>query len=203
MGKTKPERVVFLDGERVYLRPLELEDLDRCVRWLNEPSTRIPLGGPGHPLNRIAERKFIENASDTKDSVHLAIVLKQGDRHIGGCGLGDIRWTDRSARYGIFIGEPDHRRKGHGTEVTRLVVKYAFETLNLNRVELGVLDFNDGAIRAYEKAGFVREGVQREYCFRDGAYHDHIMYSILAREYFADQAARDQRASRRPRRRSR
>jgi len=69
------------------------------------------------------------------------------------------------------------------------MLKYAFETLNLNRVQLGVLAFNEFGIRAYERAGFVREGVQREYLFTDGRYVDHVMYSVLAREYFAGRDA--------------
>lgn len=64
------------------------------------------------------------------------------------------------------------------------MLAYAFETLNLNRVELGVHDFNTRAIRAYERAGFVREGVRRQHAFIDGRYIDSLVYGILASEYF-------------------
>jgi hypothetical protein len=71
-----------------------------------------------------------------------------------------------------MIGDKREWNKGYGTEVTRLLTRYAFETLNLNRVWLRVYEFNRYAIRAYEKAGYRREGVLRQDHFSDGPYWD-------------------------------
>jgi RimJ/RimL family protein N-acetyltransferase len=60
---------------------------------------------------------------------------------------------------------------------------HGFNNLNLHRIELGVFDFNPRAIHVYEKLGFKREGVLRDYLFSDGAYHDQILMSILDHEY--------------------
>lgn len=183
-----PKRpVVFLSGEHVYLRPVEMFDLERYRRWLNDPAVRVPLGAFA-PLTEKMERDFIESAGGKPDEYTFAIVLKDGDRHIGGTGLNEIRWKDRAALFGVFIGDEDCRGHGYGTEAARLVLRYAFETLNLNRIELGVFAFNEAAVRAYEKAGFVREGVKREWAFIDGQYTDHIIYGVLARDYFERKA---------------
>jgi len=187
MSADRKPPVVFLEGEHLYLRPLELSDLDRCHRWINDPQTRLPLGS-FLPASEKAEREYIENATGTQDNIQFAIVLKDGDRHIGGTGLHDVRWKDRAAVFGLLIGEKDFRGKGYGGEATRLMLRYAFETLNLNRVELWVFASNQPAIRAYEKSGYVREGIRREYSFIEGKYVDSFVYSILAREYFADRA---------------
>jgi RimJ/RimL family protein N-acetyltransferase len=64
-------------------------------------------------------------------------------------------------------------------------VRFAFDQMNLNRVDLQVLDDNERGIRCYEKIGFVREGVQRQYRYREGRYVDMIMMSILREEYEA------------------
>jgi RimJ/RimL family protein N-acetyltransferase len=176
--------VVFLDGGRVYLRPVEMADAEPFRRWLNDPSVRINLKLFA-PLTEKAEQEFIERAGTNPDDFVFAIVRKQGDRVIGAGGLHRTRWKDRSASFGILIGDPECRGAGYGTEATRLILRYAFETLNLNRVELGVYDFNKPAIHVYEKLGFVREGTQREHSFVEGRYVDHHAYSLLAREYFA------------------
>ncbi len=180
--------IVYFKGDRLYLRPSEPADGPLFQRWINDPDTRRTLGS-FRPFTEAAERKFIEQADEDPNAAHFAIVLHQGDRLIGSTALRDIRWKDRCCEFGIMIGDADCRGKGYGTEATRLMLKYAFETLNLNRVQLGVLAFNEFGIRAYERAGFVREGVQREYLFTDGRYVDHVMYSVLAREYFAGRDA--------------
>lgn len=179
--KTEP---VFLRGKSNYLRPLAVRDLERCHRWINDPKTRFSVGKAFLPVTQAGEQKFIEAANDTTHSVRLAIVLNKSHRHIGVCGLESIQWQDRCAEFGILIGEEDCRGKGYGTEATQMMVAYAFETLNLHRLQLGVLDFNKGGIAAYEKAGFVREGVQRKRCYRGGKYYDHLIYGILAEEFF-------------------
>jgi len=177
-------RVVFLEGKTVYLRPLERADADPFRRWLNDPSVRTCLKLFA-PLTEKAEQEFIEKAGTSPDDFVFAIVRKQGDRLIGAAGLHRTRWKDRATSFGIFIGDAECRGRGHGTEATRLMMRYAFETLNLNRVELGVYDFNEAAIHVYEKVGFVREGLQREHSFVEGRYVDHLAYSMLSREYFA------------------
>ena len=182
-SETQPA-VVFLDGERVYLRPVETADADHFRRWLNDPSVRTNLKLFA-PLTKRAEQEYIERAGTSPDDFVFAIVRKQGDRLIGAAGLHRTRWKDRSTSFGVFIGDAECRGAGFGTEATRLVLRYAFETLNLNRVELGVYDFNEAAIHVYEKLGFVREGTQREHSFVEGRYVDHHAYSMLAREYFA------------------
>jgi len=183
MPNETPKPIVFLQGERLYLRPLELADTEICQRWINDPETRLSLAG-FMPYNEGAEREFIEKKANTNTSVTFAIVLNESDRPIGACGLMSIRWKDRAAEFGIMIGETDLRGQGYGTEATKLILKYAFEELNLNRVQLCVFDFNQPGMRSYEKAGFTREGVQREHSFKAGRYVDHLVYGILAREYF-------------------
>lgn len=189
MNREDPKPVVFLSGDRIYLRPLDPDDLQRALRWINDPQTREMLAGPYLPVTEKMERDFIESAGANRDQSHLAIMLRHDDRHIGVCGFNVIRWRERAAIFGLFIGEKDLRGKGYGTDVTKLMLKYAFETLNLNRVELGVMADNQAGIRAYERAGFVREGVQREHCYRGGRYVDQILYAVLARDYFAAKAA--------------
>ena len=181
-GNDKPP-IAFLSGERVYLRPFESDDIPQLLCWLNDPAVWRTLG-VFLPVSEKTEQEFVEIANSGKDNiVYLAIALHEGNRLIGSMGLKDIIWKDRSATFGIFIGPAECRSQGYGTEATRLLLDYAFRTLNLNRIGLEVFANNAAAIRVYEKVGFVREGVQRERRFLDGKYVDQYLYGILAREF--------------------
>jgi RimJ/RimL family protein N-acetyltransferase len=171
----------FLVGASIYLRPLERADAPAFVTWLNDPDVARFLRAY-RPMSLRAEEEFIDGIGKGED-IGLAIALRDGDRLIGGTGLHEIEQRCRRAQFGIFIGDREHWGKGYGTEATRLMVGYAFETLNLNRVWLQVYEYNSRGVRSYEKVGFRREGVLRQDTFRDGRYWDTIVMGILRQEW--------------------
>ena len=81
------------------------------------------------------------------------------------------------AEFGVAIG--DRRGRGLGTEATRLTVQWAFRTLGLRNVMLGALACNQGALRAYEKAGFRRIGVRRAAEMSRGERADVVYMDIV------------------------
>ncbi|MDD4903768.1 MAG: GNAT family protein [Candidatus Bipolaricaulis sp.] len=174
----------FLVGERLYLRPLDEVDLDRCMRWVNDPEL-LPFLMRRTPMNRSAEREWLLQQGRSEANFSLAIVLKDGDRHIGNAGLHGIHPFNRSAEFGILIGEADGRGRGHGTEAARLLIDHGFRELGLHRIQLHVYAFNERARRAYEKVGFRAEGTEREAYYRNGRFHDVIVMSILESEWEA------------------
>jgi RimJ/RimL family protein N-acetyltransferase len=173
----------FIVGERIYLRPLELDDLERCQRWINDPEVNRYLVSGRFPINRLKEEEWLRSHYKSDRDVIFAICLKDGNEHIGNCGLHFINWIDRNAVLGIMIGEKREWNKGYGTEAVKLLLKYAFDTLNLERVELTVFDYNKRGIKAYEKAGFKVEGRLRRKRFKDGRYFDEIVMAILKGEW--------------------
>ena len=94
-----------------------------------------------------------------------------------------ILWTHGAGWLGIGIGEREHWGQGIGGEAMRLALNFAFNELNLHRIQLTVFAYNERAIALYEKLGFVREGVYREALHRDGQRYDMILYGLLRREY--------------------
>ncbi len=172
----------FLTGERVYLRPVEMPDLDRFVAWFNDPMVRLTLTSP-FPLNSLREREFLEKLYKDNRDVVLAVVAKEGDVHIGVAGLHGMGLPNRNATFGIAIGEKAYWDKGYGTEATRLMLNYGFGTLNLHRITLWVFDFNARGLHIYQKLGFVEEGRKREAVFRGGKYQDEILMGILENEW--------------------
>ncbi|MBD2848625.1 GNAT family N-acetyltransferase [Paenibacillus sp. IB182496] len=102
--------------------------------------------------------------------------------------IGQARLTvneaDKKATYAVGIFDSSLLGKGIGTDVTRAMLKYAFETLKLHRVDLKVLEYNQRAISCYEKCGFIKEGVEREGALIEGQWRSDWSMSILEQEYF-------------------
>ena len=101
----------------------------------------------------------------------------------GGIRLHNVDLRDRRASLAIGFWSRDLLGKGFGTEAIRLVIDHSFTSLHLHRISVRVLSYNHRAIRAYEKCGFVREGVERETAFVNGAWHDDVMMGLLESEF--------------------
>jgi diamine N-acetyltransferase len=182
----------MISGERVRLRAIEREDIVRFVEWLNDPEVTegllIRL-----PLSSWDETRWFENlANQPVEERPLALEARLPGKlwtHIGNAGLQQIDWSNRSAEFGIFIGEKTFWNNGYGSEATRLILKHGFETLNLNRIYLHVFESNPRAIHVYEKIGFVREGKLRQANYRNGRYGDELIMSMLRSEWDAKKTA--------------
>ena len=186
--------VIYYEGERIYFRPIEVEDAPLLQRWVNDPRVWSTMGMRG-PINAAYERQWIEGRKPTADDYMFGIVVKQTHQLVGACGLHRVCPINRKATLGIMIGEVDQQNQGYGREAVRLVLRFAFEELNLHRVELAVFDHNPRAIRVYERAGFELEGRFREAAYRHGRYHDELRYAVLRSKWLASNNQASRRAT--------
>jgi RimJ/RimL family protein N-acetyltransferase len=170
-------------GETVYLRAVERDDIERCLRWINDPEVTRFLVAGRKPATRKRQEEWIDKANATEHEMVFAICLVENDLHIGNCGLHEIDPVDRRAVVGILIGERSMQSKGHGTAAMRLLLDHAFETLNLERVQLSVYSNNPRAQRVYERLGFKHEGVLRKNRYKRGEYVDEIVMGLLRAEW--------------------
>ena len=170
-----------LVGEKCYLSPISMEDVEKYTEWLNdmEVGQFLLVSGTVYDLDK--ERAALENLM--KHNVVFAIIEKDTNRAIGNCGLHNVSDIHRRASFGIFIGEKGNWSQGIGSEATCLLLDYAFNVLNLNNVDLEVIDYNKRAIKCYEKCGFRYIGVRRQAVFMAGSYHGVLLYDILASEF--------------------
>lgn len=166
-------------GEKIYLRALEIEDVNGFYHWLNDQEVSRYTSHGVFPVTREDEEKWLSDVTKNKNTIVLAIIDKKTDIHIGNCAIQKINWIARHGEFAIIIGEKKFWGKGIGTEVAKLLIGHAFKSLNLNKVWLGVNAQNKGAVRSFEKAGFVREGVLRQEIYRNGRYYDVVRMSIL------------------------
>ena len=172
----------FIVGDKIYLRPLDMEDIDSFILWLNDEEVRQYLKRMT-PLNRTREKEFVEKLYKDEREIILGIVPKENDQLIGNIALHGISMPFRNAGLGIFIGDKSCWSKGYGTEALNLMLRYGFHELNLHRIFLTVLSSNPRAIHTYEKVGFRREGIFRDHIYRNGKYHDVYYMGILEDEW--------------------
>ena len=175
----------MIQGEKVNLRRLEERDLDKELQWLNDPEVaRLTQGGYSLPITRAQVQEMFKEAI-RGERLFFAIESKDSNL-IGDAALHPIDEKNRVGELLITIGEKEYWNKGYGTDAIRLVLKVAFEEVNLQKVELRVFEYNERAIRVYEKCGFKREGVRRRALFRDGRYYDQVLMGILREEFCTD-----------------
>jgi RimJ/RimL family protein N-acetyltransferase len=174
----------------VTLRELAREDIPMVNRWRND---RCLVDGLGAPPRYISEEVdviwFEEYLRRRGTDVRCAILAGCEAEPVGLVSLTGIDSVHRRAELHLIIGRRDLHGRGIGTEATRLLLAHAFNDLNLHRVFLSVLASNAPAIRVYEKAGFVREGVARESAYKRGRYDDMVHMAILAHEFACCQRA--------------
>jgi RimJ/RimL family protein N-acetyltransferase len=154
----------WLSGEKVYLRPPRDSDLQRRVEWLNDPETfRLFTGSlPSRPYEYADAQRWLQNL-ETDATAFLWSIETADHRHIGDVDLHDIDFKIGVARLTILIGDKEFWGKGYGRDAVRTVLRYAFLELGLESVSLRVYDFNNRAIRCYEKCGFEKVGTSDKY----------------------------------------
>lgn len=174
-------------GKRIRLRGVEREDLPLFLSWLNDREVRRNLAGDW-PFSMAQEERWfaqLPNRSLHEQPLVIEIPHEAGWLPIGNCSFHNLNWLDRNAELGLMIGVKAHWNQGYGTEAMQLMQAVGFETLNLHRLYLQVYERNLAGIRAYEKAGFVHEGRQRQGRYNEGMYLDVLIMSILRPEWDA------------------
>jgi len=175
----------ILYGERLRLRAVERNDVEKFHSWLNDPEVTEGLA-LFLPMSMRDEEKWFDNLAD-RPHEEKPFAIETRDQNewklIGNCAFFGFDWPARSAEVGIMIGDKSVWNHGYGTEVMQMLLRHGFEALNLNRVFLRVYAGNGRAIRAYEKAGFIREGCLRQAVYRHGKYDDVLLMSILRSEW--------------------
>jgi RimJ/RimL family protein N-acetyltransferase len=180
-----------ITGERIVLRRHVPENLAAFRRWYADPEVARLTRYQEGPMPIAEIDRFFQARVVGPDSLALAIHLRDSGRLIGTCAFSQLDADNGSALFHITIGEKDAWGRGYGTEATELMLEHAFERLGLHRVALSVFAFNERAIRAYRKAGFVLEGRARQSIWRDGRYWDELQMSMLDSDWAAHRRGDD------------
>jgi RimJ/RimL family protein N-acetyltransferase len=177
-----------LDGALVVLRRHVPGNVTAFQRWYSDPEVARLARYQDGPMRSDEIDRFFQLRALGAESFTMAIHERETGRLIGSCAFSQVDGENGSAMYHITIGEKDTWGHGYGTEATQLMLDHAFGTLHLHRIALSVFAFNERAIRAYRRCGFVVEGRARESIWRDGRWWDELAMSVLASEWRARRA---------------
>ncbi len=168
----------MLENEYIILRPIQHEDTPNILKWRNTEEVRKRFIWQEELTEKSHTKWLVEQVGTGKVSQFI-IVDKIYQEAIGTVYLRDISMQHSKAEFGIFIGESQFLGKGYGYQATSLILSYGFKTLKLNKIFLRVLGNNLSAIHAYEKAGFVEEGVFKQDVRINDHYEDVIFMGML------------------------
>lgn len=177
----------MLQGKQIYLANYIDGDAEYLSDWQwDEAFWSGMCEDVCHPYGVKEWTAMFENA-DSNDEITFTIRNIDDSMLIGFVSLSNILLRSQRAIIGIGIPQASDRQHGYGREALNLIIEYAFDHLNLHKLNLEVHSFNTSTIKLYEQLGFVREGVNREAIPQGGQWYDEYQYGLLASEWHAHQ----------------
>jgi RimJ/RimL family protein N-acetyltransferase len=174
----------LLRGVHVQLGALTGDDLPTVTRWHQDPTfLRLFDARPAKPRTEEELGEWLQQQQKSPNACVFAVRLIEHDTLLGYIEIDSILWAHRNAWIAYCIGEAAQHGKGYGTEALQLALQFAFNELNLYRIQATVFSYNQPSIRLLEKLGFQHEGVYREFLQRDGQRHDMHLYGLLQHEW--------------------
>ena len=165
-----------LVGSKCYLSPISMDDAEQYTEWMNDMEVTDYLSILPQNISLYLENELLPNLIK---SHNYAIIDLNTETLLGNFGLMKIDQIHRTAELGIFIGNKDYWSKGYGEDAILLMLKYAFNCLNIRNVMLQVFSFNERAVKCYKKVGFKDIGRRRNALVRNMQEHDVIYMDIL------------------------
>jgi RimJ/RimL family protein N-acetyltransferase len=171
-------------GNKITLRSIELNDLDQLHIWANDPSTQDIIGNIHFPSSREYQNQWFDKLQNDDLNQRLAITT-DGDGLIGISSIMNIDWRNRHAWHGIVLGDKDIRGKGYGIDTVMTTMRYAFDEMNLERLDGSIIEYNTTSYSMYcNKLSWTEEGRKKNYYFRKGRYYDQIIVGITKNDYY-------------------
>jgi len=174
---------VFIDGKIICFIPINLDHIKFFAKWMNNPRARKYARNEA-PLTVEELKKWFE-PREGRIGRFIAFELwhKKDKKPIGQVGLAWIDWINGWANSFISIGEPEYWGQNIATEATELLIEYAFNELNLNKLHGRVCVENIGSWSVAEKMGFQFEGITKDDFYVDGKYLDAKNYCLLKEDW--------------------
>lgn len=177
----RSSNVELLEGKKVFLRIYDDSDMSYLLKWYNDYELNKLAGWSNSKVNA-SKLRYNMSRSFGSDPMNLMIDDLSG-KPIGTIQLYDFNQQDKSCKLGIRIGDKDYWSRGYGGDAVNTIIGHAFASLDINRVDLRVYEYNERAARCYEKCGFKYEGRTRKSAYIDGSYYDEILMGILKSEF--------------------
>ena len=177
----------ILKGELVRLSAIDPNEFGKTFSYWNRDSEfmRFLDSSPSHLRSQKGLQNSLEEGLENQKSDRHWFTIRAlaDDKLLGDIDLSVYNWAGRDAFVGLGIGEREFWGKGYGTDVMKIILRFAFIEVNLQRVTLNVFEYNPRAVRSYEKTGFRHEGRMRQVLNREGRRWDMLFMGILREEW--------------------
>jgi RimJ/RimL family protein N-acetyltransferase len=181
---SKEDTMNIWQGKRVRLRAVEPEDWRFFSAWSEDTETARQTYFIPFPKSEAAARKWTEEEALKKpenDQFRLVIENQDG-QFVGTINTHTCEPRNGTFRYGIAILS-EHWRKGYASEAIRLILRYYFDELNYQKVNVDIFDFNEPSLQLHRYLGFREEGRLRSMIYTNGKYHDSLVSGLTADEF--------------------
>jgi RimJ/RimL family protein N-acetyltransferase len=172
----------FLETDRIYLSPIETEDIGFFIESMNDEDVRVLARSRRDVMNEVNAKEMVEDLQKNEEG--FIIRRKEGDERIGYGLIVDHDKYNRQASLALVIGKKENRGMGFGGEAIKLLMRHAFIDLNLESLYLSVYEYNKPAMRLYEKVGFKVVGKRRNAVIVGNRRCGEVIMDMLADEYF-------------------
>lgn len=174
-----------IKGKVLTLRAIEERDLELLQKWANDPVTQDGIGELHFPSSMDFHKTWFQNLKNDRLNQRFVVDVPE----IGIIGISSIisiDWRNSHAWHGLVLGEGNYRGKGYGVDAIMATMRYAFEEMNLKRLDGSMIEYNQASLSTYcgKKLGWKEEGRKRDYYFRKGRYWDQILVGVTQQDYF-------------------
>jgi RimJ/RimL family protein N-acetyltransferase len=168
---------LIFEGKRIYLRELREEDAsEEYCNWLNDPIVNKFLETRKATIKELKE--YIREKKENINCLFLGIFLKDTNKHIGNVKLEPIDWTNKKATIGILIGDRNYWGQGLCVDAGKILIKNVFKKLKINKIEVGIISVNKGAIVCALQAGLKIDNFIPKAVKHENIFYDKIIMSI-------------------------
>ncbi len=181
--KEDKEVPIFIEGENICFIPYNSEYINLYVRWANDHKVRKYARTILPVITEEIKKWFESPEKGIPNFIGFVIWHKKDKKPIGSAEISLIDWVNSWANLGIAIGEPAYWNKNIATEATELLIEYAFNELNLNKLRGCAAIENIGSWSVAEKLGFIFEGLGKHEMYVDGNYLDEKIYCLLREDW--------------------
>ena len=169
-------------GFRIGLRPIQLEDLDSIMEWINDPDITRNFSSMSKKITREEEHAFLQRTIESPSDRLCAIVDTDGN-YLGNAGVHKIYWPARNGRLGVVIGKTQAQGKGLGQEALKLLTAYGFMSLGLHKIWVVHFETNGRMKHIMKKLSYCQEGLLRDEYFHAGGFHNMMRHAMLEEEF--------------------
>ena len=173
----------MIKGKNIFLRPLDLNDTSFMLKLLNDQDISSLEGKNEFLKNEFQQNTWFEKNINNENRLSLIIVDQSSTEKIGYLSFKYLNHLRTNGHIGIKI-DPFFQKKGYGTDSLNTLMSYLFLTMNLNRLQSTISEYNKGSLKLFvEKCGWKKEGVLRKSVYFNGKFYDNLLVGILKQEY--------------------